>query len=780
MYFTCPNCKTDLHVNNPASKLIRGTCPHCKQALMFDIIHDGISDEEYLNNKIKATDTQTHSSKPNRKKIIFVIGLLLFVIVALVGIINIPSNKPTFTIKQTNTSSGSLANSDKKPQWSKFRKYYPYNFQTIAAKHYSDNSHVVILSEPADHISINQITEFFKSNDVNVTADCYYIPMGYDGWLKDYVFAVNNIEKGKFDIFIEQLTEMVYGTNYKSFYLDLSTLPHKTYYSSQNLNYSISAAELKSWMVDGNEKFIGKNEEEFYKISELLSSGKEGVYLSENPGFVIWVMKKNYAAEDFIKSARKFSLESDLILGAINRQNDKHIAIIGRERSLPIYELPPLQAEILLMLASTDVRELHQSYERGHAVAGKLPGGKDFAPILLSPDLWHTEYGSLLNITDQMLKSWSENGDVAYENFHYPSPNHWAFNKGVYTDLNTKNSLTYNWNTAGAGYYISPSNDCPYRIYAVNRTGSLPVSYIPEGKKDIDSNDKVFLAEERAYNYFSKLNNPELVRVVQYASFYQIMYYFKPKIHNSNDFLSQHTPNEVSLSKNKQKILTSFKSTNISKQYIMDYYDKFCKTKYGFKYSSLPKSSKDEICESAADPDYKYLIGAQNTYTTTSPELRKFGQSVLRGDELQLFNRIYDIVPISIAKEEYVRENQEIHSNWIKCPTIVLSWSLNDSTIWTGGHNLNSQITPIIYDNTIRFGEYIVNTDSYGRKEIRLNPHDIACVTPSLLRQVNRTNIKGTQHFKSVSVTIRKRNDVMKDTQRRTARGFNLVDHVYR
>ena len=44
-----------------------------------------------------------------------------------------------------------------------------------------------------------------------------------------------------------------------------------------------------------------------------------------------------------------------------------------------------------------------------------------------------------------------------------------------------------------------------------------------EGRVEED----VYDAEELAYDFFSQLNNPELVRVVQYAAFYQILTYFK-------------------------------------------------------------------------------------------------------------------------------------------------------------------------------------------------------------------------------------------------------------
>lgn len=785
MYFTCPYCKTELRIANPKTQIIRGKCPHCGHSLEFDTLRDGIQDEEYISAQRKSIKAKSSGAKhfKGNKKVFAVIAILLVVIGLFAVLIKGTSNKQTinnFTVSQTNTSSTSLANADKLQQWNKFRSYYPYNFQTIAAKHYSDDSHVVIISEPADCIPINKLTDFFKEYDVNVTADCYQTKMGYDGWLKDYVFAVNNIERGKFDIFIEALSKKIFRTEYKAYYLDLSTLPNKVYYSSQDLNYSISAAELKAWIIDGEEKFYDKDESSLYAISKLLKSGNEGVYFSETPGFVLWLMGNNYEADKFMVSARKFALESDLILGAIDCKDNNHIAIIGRERSIPIYELPPLQAEIMLMLASTRKVELCQSYERGHAIAGKLPGGKDFAPILLSPELWHTEYGSLLNITDQMLKSWSENGDVDYEAFNYPKPNHWAFKKGVYTDLNTQNSLTYNWNTSGAGYYLNPTTDCPYRIYAVNRTGSLPVSYIPQGVTDVRPNDKVFLAEEKAYDFFSHLNNPELVRVVQYASFYQIMQYYKPRIYGTYSILSTYEPSETTLNANKRKIVENLKTADISKQRIMNYYDRYYRDKYGYQYSRLPQSSRNEICNTSAAPDYTKLLNAQRFYNSLSQSSSLKNTDALDGDELQLFNQIYSVVPLSKAKEEYISENQGLHSSWIKCPTIVLSWSLKDSTSWVGGHNLNSQITPIFFDDAIRSGDYKVTENINGQKEIRINPNDIGNVSPSLLRQVNRTNITGNQHFRSRPIVVRRRNDVMRATQHRSARGFNMVDHVYK
>lgn len=241
------------------------------------------------------------------------------------------------------------------------------------------------------------------------------------------------------------------------------------------------------------------------------------MYYSKESGFIVWILGTGECdKKEFRIAARKFSLDSDLIFGAI--KSDNTVAIIARERCVPIYELSPMRQETLCLLASTDNNELAQSYERTSLFAGKQKGGKDFAPIYLSDELWHTEYGNILNVTDQMLKSWSENGMIDYVDFDYPKPVNWAFNSGVSTDLGVS-QLTYNWNTEGVGYIVE---DDSYDIYALNRTGSLPVSYIPGESEGISDKDPVYLAEQQAYDFFSNLSSPELVKVVQYAAMYQI------------------------------------------------------------------------------------------------------------------------------------------------------------------------------------------------------------------------------------------------------------------
>ncbi len=413
--------------------------------------------------------------------------------------------------------------------WKEFRANHPYGFQTVGLKHNGDEQ-IFVISEPSENVSFQAIESLFSNYNGTVTIKKN--SLGYDGWLADVVGSIKFKSTDQESEFKNKLFTLLYGTAYKAYYTDLDKPSRHAYFApyKYNLNYSITAAELKQWFVDEKESFgelSGQGVVTGSKsiLSHLSSNEKNPNKLlySRERGFVVWLINPSGVSDDrsFRLNARKFTLDTDLIIGAFGAKG-KTVAIVARERQIPVDILPPLRIETLTLLATTNNERLAQSYERHNIFASKLPDNSDVAPIYLSDELWHTEYGNLLNVTDQMLKSWSENGDIDYKNFGHPKPIDWAFKRGAVRDLDA-NQLTYNWNTAGAGYVIEGDN---YDIFAVNRTGSLPVSYIPggmEGRVD----QKVYEAEEMAYDFFSGLNSPELARVVQYATFYQIFSYFK-------------------------------------------------------------------------------------------------------------------------------------------------------------------------------------------------------------------------------------------------------------
>jgi hypothetical protein len=202
-------------------------------------------------------------------------------------------------------------------------------------------------------------------------------------------------------------------------------------------------------------RFTASTSGEVRTCRDILRSKTSGVFFSEKPGLVIWSFSRSAPLDSQKREARQFALDSDILVGAIG--SPSQVAIIGRERVAPISILPPLRTETIIQLASVRQGELSQSYERNDFFAGKLgemdgngqislaghsvESRNDWAPIYLSEQLIDTEYGSLLNITDQLLKSWSMHGLVRYVNFPYPNPGAYPFPEAISEHAHVKRVL---------------------------------------------------------------------------------------------------------------------------------------------------------------------------------------------------------------------------------------------------------------------------------------------------------------------------------------------------
>lgn len=503
--------------------------------------------------------------------------------------------------------------------WQEFRNIHPFGYQTVALKHVG-NECVFVISEPAETVKQSDIAGLFAQYGGAI--EVKHQPLGYDGWLADVVGSVKLENEVKFKEFENKLFVLLYGTDYKAYYTDLDNPAEHVYFSDYRLNYSISAAELYKWFLKDNEQFnVGKTTKTINGLLTSVSNPTNELYFSKDRGFVVWVVAPDKIESDyesFKLNARKFALDTDLIIGAIGNIGKK-VAIIARERVVPVEVLPPLRIETLVLLATTGNDHLAQSFEMYNVFAGKTENGTDMAPIYLSDELWHTEYGNLLNMTDQMLKSWTENGDVRDYNYNYPTPIDWAFNDGVFRDLSLSNSLTYNWNTAGAGYVIQDIDGLD--IYAVNRTGSLPVSFIPEGMEG-KVDEKVNEAEELAYDFFSELNSPELVREVQYATVYQIFRYFKDPNKKQYSYVCKNAPSfEVydSIIADLLRVVADTSAVEFKQKYnagLKRFEQKFNKTSIWGKMKELLK--KDPYGE------YRYFIDSYLEESQT--------QNLLRGE----------------------------------------------------------------------------------------------------------------------------------------------------
>ncbi|CAN5301994.1 hypothetical protein BH10ACI1_BH10ACI1_30870 [soil metagenome] len=390
--------------------------------------------------------------------------------------------------------------------WKDFRKNdYPFHIQTVA---FDEKTGTLIISEPPPHVTLDDFKKINPVLEQAVISEEH--PIGYDGWVKDLIVPLPEMDKAARQNLFDQINVYLFHTSYKS---DVLSLPvNKSSFDKTALDVTVTNADLQDWLITKNEVFESLMTGEQVQFNNLVSQKKSGVYLSSETGLVVWAIDRKKPLNDYLAQARQFALDSDLIVGAIS--NADMLAIVGRERILPTDVFPPLRTETIMRLAAITNPDLAQSYERKYVFAGKFNEKDDWAPIYLSDELIDSEYGSLLNITDQILKSWSMHGTISYRGFEsYKLPKDYPFGDKTLMEFLNINEVTFNWNTFGVGY---SSEDSGKRIFALNRTGALPTSYLGENE------DNYSQAEEIGYKYFAEIGDANLTRVVQYAGLYQI------------------------------------------------------------------------------------------------------------------------------------------------------------------------------------------------------------------------------------------------------------------
>lgn len=896
---TCPHCGTQLSVNELPVEKTASRCPHCQKTVILlehgavlkkptvyrclkcnnELIYDGrppfvhcencnsvfITSEhgnciiypellskgdkgelEYNKKRDRFTEIRNGwNLMPLGKKVVFYACIVLILCTCLGAYIY---SLPPAIEK-------SLAYADMENVWKEFRNKNPYNLQIEGLKRYEDNSYVAIISEPCDRVTEETLKAFFDDYNCEFRTDT--ITLGYDGWLRDVVVSFNDLDEKKIPEFSKKLSKLLYGTDYKASVMDFNTIPEHTAFSSFDLNVQVTEEELRKWFLEDCEELVNYDKESVTTtLPEIFSVSRKTteLFYSKESGFIVWVLEIGECDKsDFKVAARKFSLDSDLILGAI--QSGTTVAIIARERCVPIYELSPMRQETLCLLACTDEDQLAQSYERTSLFAGKQTGGKDFAPIYLSDELWHTEYGNILNVTDQMLKSWSENGMIDYVDFHYPKPVYWAFNAGVSKDLGVS-QLTYNWNTQGAGYMVEDDSD-PYCIYALNRTGALPVSYIPGDSEGVSDNDPVYLAEQQAYDFFSNLSSPELVKVVQYVAMYQIFTNFGISVEKEEeayDNFIMAVPAELKFAAN-SRIRSLAKFDKPEKERIAKYFEAELVRECDFQNNTLYKigvpvgddmlvvkeiedisdylilldcsefiktlnSIHDALSPLASDhtlmrclgsflldrngTELQYSKESKQSFETTSyanlisslqlgsidnlnnvvssntKKFKSYEECITNaiimlqshGFDIQRYNFIVGDITVEQSKQLYVDTNKEQCREWMKCPTIVESWQLVDSTHAVGGHNLNSRVTKFKVGKNLKAGETRIAED--GIIEISAKDRMTRVSNQDYLRKVGRLGDNAMGSF----VAVRPKSAVIGITKHRTSRGFNSSDHM--
>lgn len=581
-----------------------------------------------------------------------------------------------------------------------FRKTFPFHIQTLAvSKPSEDGSRTLIVSEPPPSISLDDILLTVGEPLQSYSVKRHTI--GYGGWVSDVVLSIKGPDETVATT-LSRLSQVLFGTSYKAYALALPAAAARQKY---DLDLDVTTEEIEAWIEDENPELVSVESGEPMPASAVYSLPTCSVLHAEAKGVVVWWLPGRVGVTDCRAEVREFAIDSDLIVGAIARNDG--LLVVGRERVVPVDLLPPLRLESVGLLdqASSNGSEgqLGQSYERLYRFAGRADQRNDWAPIYLSRELIDTEYGSLLNITDQILKSWSRGGRVSYYNFHYPSPAKWP--DIVENILALNHSLTFNWNTKGATYSVDRRGRV---VAALNRTGSLPVTYIPEGLDPEEMPEEVLQAEDLAYEKFGRQSDPNLVRVVQYASLYQIFSSYRRAQSEGSRFASMAQADRERGYPLLDKLLD-----DLDRELIEASEDELRKmasevAKHLVLVDHLESDKAADIC-------YEFLLQAQ-----AGKKMEAKGEEPRYSFEEQLV--LSTLAGTRKIPGKYSAALADRASGWIHTPVVVLSSAeAGPDVIAVGGHNLYARMEKLHLSDEVPLGKVEVRDG-----EIFLNPSDAA------------------------------------------------------
>ena len=639
--------------------------------------------------------------------------------------------------------------------WGEFRIAFPGCVQTLAVSApYPDGSRTLIASEPPPQSTL----EGMKALDLKLlsTSEVMTHAIGHDGWVKDVVFNLPPGTDGDaLTALVKQLSEYLFGTNYGAYALSLP-INLESLHTKYPLDLKIGASDIQSWAADLVYRTV-----DGLPVGKLTDLSASGVYFSDQPGVVAWFVRNGVGFSVAKSDARRFALDSDLILGAAEQPNGG-IAVFGRERVVPVDVMPPLRFETIELLAGAGTDKLAQSYERTEFFAGHFEEGWDWAPAFLSPQLIDTEYGNLLSIADQLLKSWTEHGTIRYQNFPYPDPNGFPFIGPLAEELKA-NSLLFNWNTTGVGYVADLGSD---KIYGLNRTGALPVIYRPDDQDDASvihgDVEQVKRSEEIGYDFFANQNDPALVRVVQYAAMYQAFQAFG--VQATDAAKTSTNAAQLVIGNHVRSALKTIASADEQKAHSVAFRDSIDATKLmtdplwnsEVDPETLPLSKElmAALAQPIADDTFKsindFRLAVANFYQTSGSQgidhIAELASAPRDADILSIaanWNESVDSTKAILdfylkklrpqssmlalwlnpdeVRQQFSQAAQSGSPVWTHTQSVVISCCVGSALLSSGGHNLDAEVTNFVGNPSLERGS--VNKLANGT--IELNPEDL-------------------------------------------------------
>jgi hypothetical protein len=677
-----------------------------------------------------------------------------------------------------------------KEQWRPFRNAFPMHIQTIAASAPDrTGALVVIITEPPpDTLPKATYQTALKTifGEHLKQSTLAHTEIGLHGWVEDLVLTLvgyNGVGGGtalRDDLAL--LASKLWGTSYKAAPLALPIDP-ASLTAQGPPNIAIRQSELRDWLVGGSVRLSpdGTPFGQPKTLSQLIGDRQDGAFLSApQRGLAVLVVSRQFTFEHYRAEFRKFALDSDVIFGAVAFGPD-HLVFVGREREVPVTIMPPLRFETARILVSTKEKALSQSYERNDLFAGRLEegqfAGRDWAPIYLSPVLVDTEFGSELNLTDQMLKSWSMAGQVKYYNFAWPTPPRLPFDgKPIIQQAQAQepriHETLFNWNTTGAFSRVeyNASTSAPKSdIFAIQYSGSLPIIYEDESQPEFDAVYTPF--EVKGYEYYRHLRNPLLARVTSYQVLFQA---------TRDRPLRIETPAPE----------TVLSPPVLLGTWVDETYDRLKKPAAGLddkKITELCRDTRhDQTPESAKCVETSkklvlsveiWVAGSERLHDRIVDDVLKpreaggideaeqdkafdlikaidAGKSVQIPDDVQpaiaaIAARFFldGVRQIGLVEGDdrlaafmlYTHNNPESTDSYITTPRVVVSSAGSDGV---GGHDLSGATPLVLPDTTVPAGAARIVEDASGANAVHLNPTDIDKTGP-VARQFAKRSASG-------------------------------------
>lgn len=606
-----------------------------------------------------------------------------------------------------------------------FRQHFRMHYQTLATASFPDSSRIILIAEPAPFLEPDSI-ESICSRFTHQTSQRTF-KIGYDGHVTDMVLVLGNATTENLNNLVTKISQQQFLSDYKPNALNLLDETKRHYFTQDNLDYQITLGEFDDWFFAAGEAFINESDTtNDLTVSDMFSQKRRGVFFSREPGLVAWSIRRDSDLSKQTADIRRFALDADLILGAL--RDSTTLVVIGRERETPLEVLPPLRVETVLLIASISSKELSQSLDINDCMAGKMSNGRDWCPTYLSRELENTELGHLLTITDVLLKDWSENGTIQEACYHYPSPSRFPFDRPLFRKLGLS-ELVYNWNTANTMYAI----DLPeYTIYTLNRTGALPVSYF---RSQNSGNSVGAQYERQAGNYFARVGNTDIARVVQYVALYQLFMdngvTYKGKLLHSSfpsqkpyllskpckdlmDILKNLTDNQIDAISDSLASLhfAAYGEEQVNKQlrqnerdYNFTYTDEHTKDIYRNVNQNEKRSMVEEfrgvrsMLRGLSEEEYTKLVRYLAYPRGTTINSRETYNRMLQAQKVNNLLRHVGknnlpLLGIDLAKvrDYFVGSLRNSGGRYLKTPSVIVTY--NDLNT-TGGHNISSKISRV-------------------------------------------------------------------------------------